>query len=159
MGDFQWMSLAAMGAAADKDDFGMMPAPLSDDANDPLNTRLGVSTSYAFAIDTTASTVEQQDAAKAFLEWYVNSASGQDFMVNQTSRVPAYSNVELTPTNPLSRSTAKALEAGTTYAQAVGQWPADHWVVLGDAMIKYMAGELDRAGFAATLTDYWQGQA
>ncbi len=158
MGDFQWPSLAALGIAPDSEDYGIMPVPLSDDAADPFNKALSVTSSFMLAIDATANSAEQQEAAKAYLDWYVNSDSGQDYMVNQASMTPAYSNVELPLTNPLSRSVATTLAAGTTYTPG-GGLPADHWNALGDAMVKYMAGQLDRSGLATTITEYWAGQA
>jgi raffinose/stachyose/melibiose transport system substrate-binding protein len=158
MGDFQWPTLAGFGVSPDSDDFGIMPVPLSDDADDPYNTAVQVTSSFMIAIDSSASTPEQQEAAKAYLDWYVNSASGQDYMVNQASMTPAYTSVTLTPTNPLSRSAVATLATGDTYTPG-GGLPADHWNALGDAMIKYLAGELDRAGLAATIADYWAGQA
>jgi raffinose/stachyose/melibiose transport system substrate-binding protein len=158
MGDFQWPSLAALGVSPDSDDYGIMPVPLSDDADDPYNTALQVTSSFMIAIDATVNTPEQQEAAKAYLDWYVNSNSGQDYMVNQASMLPAYTDVTLTPTNPLSRSALGALTLGDTYTPG-GGLPADHWNALGDAMVKYMAGELDRAGLASTITEYWAGQA
>jgi raffinose/stachyose/melibiose transport system substrate-binding protein len=158
MGDFQWPTLAGFGVSPDSGDFGIMPVPLSDDADDPYNTAVQVTSSFMIAIDSSASTPEQQEAAKAYLDWYVNSASGQDYMVNQASMTPAYTSVTLTPTNPLSRSAVATLATGDTYTPG-GGLPADHWNALGDAMIKYLAGELDRAGLAATIADYWAGQA
>lgn len=158
MGDFQWPSLAGLGVSPDSDDYGIMPVPLSDDPSDPFNSAVGVTSSFMIAIDSTVNTPEQQEAAKAYLDWFVNSSSGQDYMVNQASMLPAYTDVTLMPTNPLSRSALAALTVGDTYTPG-GGLPADHWNVLGDAMIKYMAGELDRAGLASAITEYWAGQA
>lgn len=158
MGDFQWPSLAGYGVPGDSEDFGIMPVPLSDDADDPYNSAVQVTSSFMLAIDATVSTPEQQEAAKAYLDWFVNSDSGQDYMVNQASMTPAYTSVALPPTNPLSRSAAATIAEGDTYTPG-GGLPADHWNVLGDAMVKYMAGELDRAGLAQAITDYWVGQA
>jgi raffinose/stachyose/melibiose transport system substrate-binding protein len=78
-------------------------------------------------------------------------------MVNKAGGVPAYQNVTLAPNNPLGRSVAADLEGGSTYAPMLGL-PADHWNVLGDQMIKYVAGKLDRAGLAKAITDYWKSQ-
>lgn len=157
MGDFQWPTLAMFGVSPESEDLGIMPLPLSED-DDPYNTALSVTASMMLAIDATQNSPEQQEAAKAYLDWYVNSDSGQDYMVTQASMTPAYSNVELAPNNPLGRSVVASLGAGTTYTPG-GGLPADHWNVLGDALIKYMAGEIDRDGLAALMTDYWEGQA
>jgi raffinose/stachyose/melibiose transport system substrate-binding protein len=157
VGDYQWPLLQSLGASPEGDGYGIMPVPISDDAADPWNQKILVTSSFMMAIDKTVNTPAQQEAAKAYLDWYVHSTSGQDFMVNKAGGVPAYQNVTLAPNNPLGRSVAADLEGGSTYAPMLGL-PADHWNVLGDQMIKYVAGKLDRAGLAKAITDYWKSQ-
>jgi raffinose/stachyose/melibiose transport system substrate-binding protein len=157
IGDYQWPQLQALGASPDGDGYGIMPVPISDDAADPWNQKIVATSSFMMAIDKTVSTPTQQNAAKAYLDWYVHSASGQDFMVNKTGGVPAYRNVTLQPSNPIGRMVAADLRKDRTYTPLSGL-PADHWNILGDQMIKYMAGKTDRSGLAEAITDYWKTQ-
>ncbi|WP_157437653.1 ABC transporter substrate-binding protein [Actinoplanes subtropicus] len=157
IGDYQWPQLQALGASPDGDGYGIMPVPVSDDPTDPWNQKVVATSSFMMAIDKTVNTPAQQDAAKAYLDWYVHSASGQDFMVNKTGGVPAYRNVTLQPSNPIGRMVAADLQKDRTYTPISGL-PADHWNVLGDQMIKYMAGKIDRAGLAKAITAYWKTQ-
>jgi raffinose/stachyose/melibiose transport system substrate-binding protein len=157
MGDFQWPMLQAMGVPAAGDGYGIIPVPISDDSSDSWNHKIMATSSFVMAIDKTVSTPAQQKAAKAYIDWYVHSASGQDFMVNKAGGVPAYTNVKLPVSNPLGRSVAAALADDATYAPYMGL-PSDHGNVLGDVLVKYMAGKLDRAGVAKAVTGYWQSQ-
>jgi raffinose/stachyose/melibiose transport system substrate-binding protein len=157
IGDYQWPLLQSLGASPDGDGYGIMPVPVSDDPADPWNQKIMTTSSFMMAIDKTVNTPAQQEAAKAYIDWYVHSSSGQDFMVNKAGGVPAYENVTLEPSNPLGRSVAADLKDGRTYDPLLGM-PADHWNVLGDPMIKYVAGKLDRAGLAKAITDYWASQ-
>lgn len=157
MGDFQWSTLAALGASADGDGYGIMAVPVSNDASDPYNQEIQVTSNFMLAVDSSVNTPEQQEAAIAYINWYVTSASGQDYMVNGLGTAPTYGNVTVEPASPLGRATMSAMADGTSYTPTASL-PADHWNVLGDDLVKYMAGNLDRAGFAAAVTDYWQGQ-
>lgn len=157
MGDFVWPQLQALGVSPDGDGYGIIPVPVSGDPADQWNQKILATSSFMMAIDKTANTPAQQQAAKAFINWYVHGASGQDFMVNKAHGVPAYTSVSLTPDNPIGRSVAADLTAGKSYSPFLGL-PADHWPVLGDQMVKYMAGKLDRTGLAKVISDYWKSQ-
>lgn len=56
------------------------------------------------------------DEAKAFLAALNASEAGQDYMVNKAAMVPAFSNVELQPATPLSKSVMEWNGAGKTYS-------------------------------------------
>ncbi|MDQ1248020.1 MAG: hypothetical protein QG597_2392, partial [Actinomycetota bacterium] len=155
MGDFQWPTLRSLGVPGTGDGYGILPVPISDDPADVWNQKIGTTSSFMIAIDRTVNTKAQQDAAKAYLDWYIHSKSGQDYMVNKAGGVPAYTSVELTSANPIGRAVAANLAKNLTYAPTLGL-PADHWNVLGDQMVKYLAGKIDRAGFAKAVTDYWK---
>lgn len=158
MGDFQWPLLQSLGLSPEGDGYGILPVPISDDPADAWSQKILATSSFMLAIDKTVNTPAQQEAAKAYIEWYVRSTNGQDFMVNKAGGVPAYTNVTLTPSNPLGRSVAADLASDRAYSPYLGA-PADHWNVLGDQMIKYVAGKLDRAGLAKAITEYWRSHA
>ncbi|MBI4941780.1 MAG: carbohydrate ABC transporter substrate-binding protein [Actinobacteria bacterium] len=154
MGDFQWPVLQALGLDPASDDYGILPVPVSNDPTDPWNQKLMASSSFMLCIDKTVSTPEQQAAAKAYLNWYITSPSGQDYMVTKAGQVPAYSNVKLPPSNPLGRAVAADVSSGGTYSPVL-DLPADHLPVVGDIMVKYLDGKLDRAAVAKAIQAYW----
>ena len=132
------------------ENLGMMPVP---SALDGYNTKLVGGGSKYFYIDNGVSE-ELQQAAKDFLNWLVYEADGQDFLVNQCSLVPAFSNITLSVSDPLGASVKSYADKGAL----VGNYnylPDDHYAKVGASFQKYLAGETDRAGFAQEVTEYW----
>ena len=56
------------------------------------------------------------DEAVAFLNALATSEAGHDYMVNKAAMVPAFTNVEIAPTTPLSKSVMEWNAAGKTYS-------------------------------------------
>ena len=132
------------------ENLGMMPVP---SALDGYNTKLVGGGSKYFYIDNGVSE-ELQQAAKDFLNWLVYEADGQDFLVNQCSLVPAFSNITLSVSDPLGASVKSYADKG----DLVGNYnylPDDHYAKVGASFQKYLAGQTDRAGFAQEVTEYW----
>ena len=129
---------------------GMMPVP---SALDGYNTKLVGGGSKYFYVDNGVSE-ELQQSAKDFLNWLVYEADGQDFLVNQCSLVPAFSNITLSVSDPLGASVKSYADKGAL----VGNYnylPDDHYAKVGASFQKYLAGQTDRAGFAQEVTEYW----
>ena len=97
---------------------------------------------------------EQRQAAKDFLNWLVYDEAGQDFIVNQCALVPAYSNITLAVKDPLGASVKKYADAGALIPN-YNYLPDDHYAKCGAIFQKYLANEIDRAQFAAEITEYW----
>ena len=129
---------------------GIMPVP-SDLAG--YNEKLVGGGSKYFFIDNSVS-AEQQQAAKDFLNWLVYEADGQDFLVNTCALVPAFSNITLAVSDPLGAAVKAYADKGAMTAN-YNYLPDDHYAKTGASFQKYLAGEIDRAGFAQELTDYW----
>ena len=132
------------------ENLGMMPVPSAlGDYNEML---VGGGSKY-FYIDNSVS-AEQQQAAKDFLNWLVYDEAGQDFLVNQCALVPAFSNITLAVSDPLGASVKAYADAG----KLVGNYnylPDDHYAKVGASFQKYLADQIDRAGFADEITAYW----
>ena len=56
-----------------------------------------------------------KDEAIAYLNYLATSEDGADYMVNKAAMVPAFTNVTLTPSTPLSKSVMEWNAAGKTY--------------------------------------------
>lgn len=135
------------------ENMGMMPVPQNTD--DGSNDKLVGGGSKFFFIDSSSNTSdEQRQAAKDFLNWLVLDAEGNAFMTEKCALVPAYSNISADSLDPLSKSVKKYADAGKlidNYNYA----PDDHIPRLGAEFQKYLAGQIDRAGFAAAVESYW----
>ena len=132
---------------------GIMPVP--NDANDGSSDKLVGGGSKYFFIDSSDNTSDaQRQAAKDFLNWLVNDAEGQKFLVTDCALVPAYSNITLAVSDPLGASVKSYADAGAMIGN-YNYLPDDHYAKCGAFFQKYLAGETDRAGFADEITAYW----
>ncbi len=146
-GNWDWSNMVETNYT---ENLGMMPVP--SDLGDYNEMLVGGGSKY-FYIDNSVS-AEQQQAAKDFLNWLVYDADGQDFLVNKCALVPAFSNITLPVSDPLGASVKAFADAG----KLVGNYnylPDDHYAKVGASFQKYLAGQIDRAGFADEITAYW----
>ena len=136
------------------DKMGMMPVP--NDANDGSSEKLVGGGSKYFFIDSSENTSDaQRQAAKDFLNWLVADEEGQKFIVEKCALVPAYSNITLEVKDPLGASVKSYTDKGALIAN-YNYLPDDHYAKNGASFQKYLANEIDRAGFANEVTEYWK---
>lgn len=149
-GNWDWSVLSAYDYT---ENMGMMPVP--NDSNDGTNEKLVGGGSKYFFIDSSEQTSDaQRQAAKDFLNWLVMDEEGQDFLVNSCALVPAYSNITLPVSDPLGASVKAYADAGALIDN-YNYLPDDHYSICGASFQKYLAGQIDRAGFAEEITAYW----
>ncbi|MCC8043942.1 MAG: ABC transporter substrate-binding protein [Clostridiales bacterium] len=149
-GNWDWSVLNAYDYT---ENMGMMPVP--QNTEDGTNEMLVGGGSKYFFIDSSDNTSEEQvQAAKDFLNWLVYDEDGQSFLVNDCALVPAYSNITLDVADPLGQSVKEYADAGLLIDN-YNYLPDDHYSLLGAAFQKYLAGKLDREGFAAEIESYW----
>ena len=151
-GNWDWTMINAYDYS---ENMGMMPVPQNTD--DGSNAKLVGGGSKYFYIDSSDNTSdEQRQAAKDFLNWLVNDPEGNAFLTEKCALVPAYSNIDSSALDPLSKSVKKYADAGELIDN-YNYLPDDHITIAGGMMQKYLAGEEDRAQFAADLENYWAG--
>ncbi|MCC8050232.1 MAG: ABC transporter substrate-binding protein [Clostridiales bacterium] len=135
------------------ENMGIMAVPQNTD--DGTNEKLVGGGSKYFFIDSSDNTSEEQvQAAKDFLNWLVYDEDGQSFLVNDCALVPAYSNITLDVSDPLGQSVKEYADAGMLIDN-YNYLPDDHYSLLGASFQKYLAGQIDREGFAAEIESYW----
>ncbi len=149
-GNWDWAVIEAYDYT---ENMGIMPVPQNTD--DGTNGELVGGGSKFFFIDSSDNTSdEQRQAAKDFLNWLVYDEDGQNFLVNDCALVPAYSNITLDVTDPLGASVKKYADAGLLIDN-YNYEPDDHYSILGASFQKYLAGQIDREGFADEIESYW----
>lgn len=150
-GNWDW---AVINAYDYTENMGMMPVP--QNTEDGTNEKLVGGGSKFFFIDSSDNTTdEQRQAAKDFLNWLVYDEAGQSLLVNDCALVPAYSNITLEVSDPLGQSVKSYADAGSLIDN-YNYLPDDHYSLCGASFQKYLAGQTDRAGFAAEVESYWQ---
>lgn len=151
-GNWDWSMINAYDYS---ENMGMMPVP--QNTEDGSNEKLVGGGSKYFYIDSSENTSdEQRQAAKDFLNWLVNDKEGNAFLTEKCALVPAYSNIDCSALDPLSQSVKKYADKGALIDN-YNYLPDDHITIAGGIMQKYLAGEEDRAEFAADLENYWSG--
>ncbi len=149
-GNWDWSVINAYDYS---ENMGMMPVP--QNTEDGSNEKLVGGGSKYFMIDSSDNTSdEQRQAAKDFLNWLVYDEDGQSFLVNDCALVPAFSNIELEVSDPLGASVKSYADQGALIDN-YNYLPDDHYSLNGASFQKYLAGQTDRAGFAAEIESYW----
>ena len=150
-GNWDWSLIKDFNEEAN---LGMMPVPQS--TADDYNTKLVGGGSKYFFIDSSDNVSEAQvAAAKDFLNWWVFEEDGNAFVTESCALVPAFSNINADALDPLSKAVKSYADAGAM-VDNYNYDPDDHYSIVGAAMQKYLAGNIDRAGFAAEVENYWK---
>lgn len=150
-GNWAYDSLQALEGA----DFGFIPVPNDNDANNRLNGKLVAGPTQIFVVNKEASEAEIA-ASKEFLNWLVFDEIGQDFVVNQSQIISAFKNNPYKVTNPLGASIAEAIALGkvlpfsTNYVSA-----GDYYNILGPEVQQYIDGLYTREDLAASYAKYY----
>ena len=153
-GNWDWSVISAYDYS---ENMGMMPVP--QNTEDGSNTKLVGGGSKFFMIDSSdATSEEQRQAAKDFLTWLVDSEDGQAFIAGDCALIPAFSNNTNDVVDPLGKSVKKYADEGLLVPN-YNYLPDDHISLCGATFQKYLAGQIDRAGFASELEAYWKSTA
>jgi raffinose/stachyose/melibiose transport system substrate-binding protein len=153
MGNWAWPQIKEFDQANGQ--YGFIPVPVSNNAADYGNSQIYAGPSKFIGVDSKNNDADQQAAAKKFLEWLVYSDAGQDFLVNKSSLVPAFSNIKLEITDPLGKSVKQYVEDKKAIAPMT-TLPGDHWAQVGGSMQKYLDGKSDKAALASDIQNYWK---
>lgn len=138
-----------------ENEYGFIPVPLASGDENNYGKICSLVPGY-FCVDTACSTEEQQAAAKEFIEFATQSEYGQQYVIDD-GNIPAYSNNEKEITESLVGSAYEYVSDGAVFSMYT-KYPADHYEKVGNLMQQYLSGEIDRAGLASGIEEYWKGQ-
>lgn len=96
---------------------------------------------------------EGQEEAKAFLNYMATNEAGHNYMVNEANMVPAFTNVKLTPSTPLSADVTKWLgKEGGAYTWLQNDMPDGFGMgTIGPIYESFAKGDIDKAEFIKQL--------
>ncbi len=157
MGDWLW---TVVGTFETKDtEFGYIPIPWSNDPAVYGNSEVVVSMPKVMCIDASQSTPEQQAAALNVLEWMLSQAEGQEYFIQAGFSMPL-KNIRSDATyNTMTESIADYSARGKTINIGCFTYlTGDAWAQTGDLMLRYIVGDIDRAGLAAGIDAFWKTQ-
>lgn len=136
-------------------EFGFIPVPVDNNPDNPLNNKIAAGPTNLLVVNKKASP-EQQEAAKAFLNWLVYDAAGQDFIVNKSQVISAFKNNTNKVTNPLGIAIADAIAANRTMPFPTNYVIADDWMkIIGPDVQKYIAKKESREDVAKAIKAYY----
>ncbi len=101
---------------------------------------------------------ENLDAVRDFLNYMATNEQGHDYMVNQASMVPAFTNVTLSPAGPLSSDVSNWVAKGKAYTWLQNDLPAGFGMdILGPIYEAFAKGDITKEQFinavAAAIAD------
>ncbi len=157
MGDWSWVQLKDI---ADRDEeFGLIPIPINNDANDERNHKIPASEPKGYAIDVSQNTEEQQEAGKKFIEFITLDGYAQEIISDTMGATLPYKDVKATSDSPLAAATSEYVDQGRTIdISNFVLLPSDFWYENGASMEQYLAGAIDRATLASQISEYWKAQ-
>ncbi len=149
-----WASQNIMNSSSGNKDFGFIPVPISNNASDYGNNEISMGVTKYFIINKNSS-IEQQEAAKQFLNYLVYNENGNKFLVEECGIIPAFNNINITQNDPLFNELIKFRDSGKTTELMNIYLPANNSQILGSALKKYLNNEISREDLIQQISDFW----
>ncbi len=149
-----WASHNIINSSSGNKDFGFIPVPVSDNASDYGNNEISMGVTKYFILNKNSS-IEQQEAAKQFLNYLVYNEKGNKFLVEDCGIIPAFDNINITQDDPLVNELIKFRDNGKTTELMSSYLPANNSQILGGALKKYLNNEISREDLIQQIIDFW----
>lgn len=150
-----WASQIILNNSSGNHDFGFIPVPISNNASDYGNNEIILGVTKYMVIDKNSNSVEQQEAAKRFLNYLVYNESGNKFLVEDAGIIPAFNNIEVTQNDPLVNEIINYRENGKTMELMNCYLPSNNSQILGGVLKKYLNNEIDRDELTTVIQEFW----
>lgn len=156
MGDWAWSYLTDI--AADGDEYGFMPVPLTGSADDAINQQLGVFPAKGFCVDKSQNDEAQQNAGQDLISFIMHDDAQK--MANLLTTALPNSDVDVTFSSPLTQCVQQYVADGSVYSTYAFSklLPSDFWSENGAVMQQYLVGQMDRDQAADAIQTYWENQ-
>lgn len=95
---------------------------------------------------------ENLDEARAYLNYMATNEKGHDYMVNKAQMVPAFTNVTLSPSGPLSSDVSNWVAKGKAYTWLQNDLPAGFGMdILGPIYEAFAKGDITKEQFISAV--------
>lgn len=152
MGNWAYPELVAI----DDQDYRFIAIPVSNNEQDYANGKIAIGVPSYWCVDASGNNEAQQKASLDFLSWFITTAEGQKYYVEELNFIPAYSGFEIEPSDAMSVQIAEMLNSGNSLEWMNTYYPAGGFQAMGASMQKYVDGVIDRAELAQEFEDYWK---
>lgn len=151
-GNWAYSTLLELNAEGD---YGILPVPVSNDADFKGNNAISVGVPMYFTVDAAQSSEAERAGAVDFFNWLFTSEEGMDAYVNKMHFIPVYDNITEQPSDKLSQAILAKMQAGETLNWVNMYYPGDAFPSMGASMQKYLAGVIDKDALATEFEKYW----
>ncbi|MEN8907124.1 MAG: ABC transporter substrate-binding protein [Clostridiales bacterium] len=152
--NFVWSDMERLNS--DKENFGFIPMPISDDSLDIANSSLQVGISKFIVLDKELSDIKKQKAAKKFLNWLVYDTEGQEILIKRAKIIMAFKNVKIEPNDPLGKGIVNFIKEEKTILYGANLVPLDHWKMIGPSYQKFLIGKNTLENVSQSIEKYWK---
>ncbi|HEY9575267.1 MAG TPA: ABC transporter substrate-binding protein [Lachnospiraceae bacterium] len=160
MGDWAWTYMGILDNVSDNE-YGILPVPGNDDANNKNNTLLPTSFAKGYCIDASQNSEAEQEAGLKFIEYITSNEDVLKDFAKTCGQAFPYKNFPIDAIeSPLGLATAKYVEAGQNYDYygTADLLPSDVWYEVGAYMCEYLAGSSDRQTLITNVDNYWKNK-
>lgn len=149
-----WKEIAITEANPDVN-MGVVPMPLNNSAQ---MDRIPVGVPFYFAVNATSPEPEQQ-AARDFLNFLVNSETGQQYVTERFQMIPAYTHMSGEALGGVGQGILDYSAQEKTIPWQFGQFPDGFTDDVTNAVQAYIAGQHDWQTVLETMDEAWQDRA
>ncbi|WP_438351323.1 ABC transporter substrate-binding protein [Paenibacillus sp. FA6] len=131
---------------------GVLPMPLSDDAAESDKLTIGVPANLVINKDS-----ESKEEAKTFLNWFVTSDMGKEYIVNKFKFIPALSTIKATPEEmgAIGTDLYKYIDADKIIGLQSSKFPDGVAQEFGSVIQKFVAGQADVQEWETSMQAAW----
>ena len=131
---------------------GVLPMPLSDDAEESDKLTIGVPANLVINKES-----DSKEEAKTFLNWFVTSDMGKDYIVNKFKFIPALSTIKATPEEmgAIGTDLYKYIDADKIIGLQSSKFPDGVAQEFGSVIQKYVAGQVDVQEWETNMQAAW----
>ncbi|MGN0143645.1 MAG: ABC transporter substrate-binding protein [Clostridium sp.] len=149
-----WISQSILNNSSGNSDFGFIPVPISNNSSDFGNNEIAMGTTKYFIIDKNNS-LQQQEAAKRFLNYLVYNEKGHKFLVEDCRVIPSFDNIDITQNDPLVSEIIRYRDNNKTTELMNSYLPTNNSKILGSALRKYLNNEITRENLIEEISRFW----
>ncbi len=131
---------------------GVLPMPLSDDAEATGKVTIGVPVNLVVNKDS-----KVKEEAKVFLNWLVTSDIGKEYIVKKFKFIPAMNTIEATDEDmgPIAAELWDHVERGEIFPHHAGKFPDGVAQEFGSAIQQFLAGKSDVKSWTENMQAAW----
>ena len=149
-----WASMNILANSNGNNEFGFISVPVSNDSSAYGQNEIVVDVTKYIVIDSNNS-LEQQEAAKRFLNYLVYNEKGNEFIVEDCGIIPSFNNINISQTDPLVSDIIKYRNDNKTMDFMTSYLPSNNSAIVGNLLRRYLNNEITRENLLDEICNFW----